>query len=49
MGELLDLILPRACGGCGGAGTRWCAACAAALSGPPIRIRPRAATSSVIY
>ncbi|MEU6583234.1 ComF family protein [Nocardia sp. NPDC046763] len=42
MGELLDLILPRACGGCGQAGTGWCADCAATLSGPPIRIRPRA-------
>lgn len=42
MGELLDLILPRACGGCGVSGTEWCAHCAAALSGPPIRIRPRA-------
>ncbi|MFF2556237.1 ComF family protein [Nocardia sp. NPDC058058] len=42
MGELLDLILPRACGGCGAGGTAWCAHCAAALSGPPIRLRPRA-------
>ncbi|GAB2507345.1 ComF family protein [Nocardia heshunensis] len=42
MGELLDLILPRVCGGCGRAGTAWCARCADALSGPPIRIRPRA-------
>ncbi|WP_330185328.1 ComF family protein [Nocardia sp. NBC_01503] len=42
MGELLDLILPRACGGCGVSGTAWCARCAAALSGPPIRLRPRA-------
>lgn len=42
MGELLDLILPHTCGGCGRAGTSWCAECAAALAGPPIRIRPRA-------
>ncbi|AYF72624.1 ComF family protein [Nocardia yunnanensis] len=42
MGELLDLILPRACGGCGRAGAAWCARCADALSGPPLRIRPRA-------
>ncbi|MVU81043.1 ComF family protein [Nocardia sp. ET3-3] len=42
MGELLDLVLPRTCGGCGRAGTGWCADCAGALSGPPIRIRPRA-------
>ncbi|MGX1807704.1 ComF family protein [Nocardia sp. NPDC055321] len=38
----IDLILPRACGGCGIPGTDWCADCAAALSGPPIRLRPRA-------
>ncbi|MFC9998280.1 ComF family protein [Nocardia sp. NPDC127526] len=42
MGELLDLILPRSCAGCGASGTGWCADCAGALSGPPIRIRPRA-------
>ncbi|QLY32920.1 ComF family protein [Nocardia huaxiensis] len=42
MGELLDLILPRTCGGCGASGTGWCADCAGSLSGPPIRIRPRA-------
>ncbi|MET9485576.1 ComF family protein [Nocardia sp. NPDC006630] len=42
MGELLDLILPRVCGGCGVSGTSWCADCADALSGPPIRLRPRA-------
>ncbi len=28
----LDLVLPLACGGCGAPGTRWCAACAAALA-----------------
>ncbi|MBL1076251.1 ComF family protein [Nocardia sp. 2] len=42
MGELLDLILPRTCGGCGASGSSWCADCAGSLSGPPIRIRPRA-------
>ncbi|MFI1911579.1 ComF family protein [Nocardia sp. NPDC020380] len=42
VGELLDLILPRACGGCGAAGTGWCADCARALAGPPRRVRPRA-------
>ncbi|MEC3916554.1 ComF family protein [Nocardia sp. CDC160] len=41
-GELLDLLLPHSCGGCGRAGIAWCADCAAALSGPPLRIRPRA-------
>lgn len=28
---MLDLVLPVECGGCGVPGTRWCAACAAAL------------------
>ncbi len=28
---MLDLILPRQCGGCGTPATRWCDACAAAL------------------
>lgn len=42
MGELLELILPRACGGCGRSGTAWCAGCSGALSGPPVRVRPRA-------
>lgn len=41
MRTLLDLILPAACGGCGRAGTTWCAACAAVLAGPPVRVRPR--------
>lgn len=30
--ELLDLVLPRECGGCGAPGTRWCATCAAGLA-----------------
>lgn len=42
MGELLELILPRTCCGCGVGGTSWCADCAASLSGPPTRARPRA-------
>ncbi|WP_067534871.1 ComF family protein [Nocardia crassostreae] len=42
MGELLDLMLPRSCGGCGVSGTGGCAECAGALAAPPIRIRPRA-------
>ncbi|WP_067863218.1 ComF family protein [Nocardia shimofusensis] len=41
MRTLLDLILPVACGGCGRAGTAWCADCDEALSGPPVRVRPR--------
>ncbi|WP_425301480.1 ComF family protein, partial [Nocardia wallacei] len=37
----LDLILPRACGGCAKLGTLWCDDCAASLAGPPVRVRPR--------
>ncbi|MFI5777776.1 ComF family protein [Nocardia sp. NPDC051570] len=39
---MLDLILPRQCGGCGAPGTDWCVICAESLAGPPIRARPRA-------
>jgi predicted amidophosphoribosyltransferase len=38
---LLDLILPRECGGCGVPGVVWCAECARSLAGPPVRVRPR--------
>ncbi|WP_280510954.1 ComF family protein [Nocardia farcinica] len=41
MRTLLDLVLPVACGGCGRPGTPWCDACATALAGPPLRLRPR--------
>ncbi|MBB5912334.1 putative amidophosphoribosyltransferase [Nocardia transvalensis] len=37
----LDLILPRACGGCARLGALWCGDCAASLAGPPVRVRPR--------
>ncbi|WP_227980344.1 ComF family protein [Nocardia spumae] len=43
MRTLLELILPQYCGGCGSAGTGWCAECAAILTQPPMRIRPRTA------
>ena len=29
---MLDLVLPQECGGCGAPSTRWCSACAAALT-----------------
>lgn len=32
---MLDLVLPRECGGCGAPATRWCPACAAALQVHP--------------
>jgi len=32
---MLDLVLPRECGGCGAAGTQWCVRCAGEL-----RVRP---------
>ncbi|EME14705.1 ComF family protein [Rhodococcus triatomae] len=38
---LLDLVLPRECGGCEAPGTLWCARCAAALSGEPFVVSPR--------
>ncbi|CAM4415767.1 ComF family protein [Nocardia ninae] len=41
MRTLLDLILPASCAGCRAAGVGWCADCAGALAGPPIRVRPR--------
>ncbi|MFD1813431.1 ComF family protein [Rhodococcus gannanensis] len=41
MRTLLDLLLPRECGGCDAPGTLWCARCAGALSGEPIVVSPR--------
>lgn len=41
---MLDLILPRECGGCGAPSTRWCEACASELSAPADRphiVNPR--------
>ena len=41
---MLDLILPLECGGCGAPSTRWCDACALALSvaaGEPHVVNPR--------
>lgn len=41
---LLDLVLPLECGGCARPGTRWCAACAQALTvrpDEPIVVTPR--------
>lgn len=41
---LLDLVLPVECGGCGATSTRWCEACAAALSvktDEPVLVTPR--------
>ncbi|MFC4602500.1 ComF family protein [Rhodococcus kronopolitis] len=41
MRALLDLLLPRECGGCGAVGTQWCARCRDALATGPVRLRPR--------
>jgi ComF family protein len=41
MGDLLDLLLPRACAGCGRPGVAVCARCLAALRGPARLARPR--------
>jgi predicted amidophosphoribosyltransferase len=37
LAALLDLVLPRCCGGCGCPGTAWCPACARLLAGEPTR------------
>lgn len=41
MRALIDLILPRECGGCGVVGTDWCDRCRLELSGDPVRLAPR--------
>jgi predicted amidophosphoribosyltransferase len=38
---LLDLILPRECGGCARVDASWCPACACALDAAPGSVRPR--------
>lgn len=37
--ELIDLAVPRSCGGCGTVGVRWCRRCERALHDAPARIR----------
>ncbi|MFF0816525.1 ComF family protein [Rhodococcus sp. NPDC003318] len=41
MRTLLDLVLPRECGGCRAVGTLWCPRCAEQLAGEPIAVAPR--------
>lgn len=41
MRTLLDLVLPRECGGCAAVGTLWCPRCADAMAVRPIAVRPR--------
>lgn len=38
---LLDLVLPRECGGCGAVGTLWCERCRVALAAGPVPLSPR--------
>lgn len=38
---LLDLLLPRECGGCGRSGTLWCGECAELLRDHPLQLSPR--------
>ncbi|MFD6514095.1 ComF family protein [Rhodococcus sp. NPDC060176] len=38
---LLDLLLPRECGGCARTGTLWCRECAELLSDHPVQLSPR--------
>ncbi|GIZ96163.1 hypothetical protein TTY48_07750 [Tsukamurella sp. TY48] len=37
--DLVDLAIPRTCGGCGAPAVRWCGRCEAALHDVPARIR----------
>ncbi|WP_230685106.1 ComF family protein [Cellulomonas sp. JZ18] len=37
LADLLGLVVPVACAGCGRKDVPWCAACAALLTGPPVR------------
>ncbi|MDJ0395179.1 ComF family protein [Rhodococcus sp. G-MC3] len=41
LASLVDLVLPRECGGCERTGSLWCGQCDAALRVPPISLRPR--------
>ena len=41
MRALLDLVLPRECGGCGTAGVDWCRRCRAVLDDDPVAVHPR--------
>lgn len=38
---LLDLLLPRECGGCGRTGTLWCRECAELMRDHPVQLSPR--------
>lgn len=42
MQNLIDLVLPRECGGCGRPDVAWCDACRDELAGDPVRVVPRA-------
>nr|WP_296774481.1 ComF family protein [Rhodococcus sp. (in: high G+C Gram-positive bacteria)] len=39
--SLVDLVLPRECGGCERPGSLWCRRCDAELNAPPVSLRPR--------
>ncbi|WP_037181533.1 ComF family protein [Rhodococcoides fascians] len=41
LAAMLDLALPRECGGCGRPGAQWCARCEDELVSPPIALTPR--------
>ncbi len=40
-GALVDLVIPKICGGCGVGGTRWCRRCAAVFADAPVELRTR--------
>ncbi|WP_019202595.1 ComF family protein [Tsukamurella sp. 1534] len=47
--DLVDLAVPRTCGGCGAPGVRWCGRCEAALHDVPARIRTTVETGVPVW
>ncbi|ADG77711.1 Phosphoribosyltransferase domain-containing protein OS=Tsukamurella paurometabola (strain ATCC 8368/ DSM / CCUG 35730 / CIP 100753 / JCM 10117 / KCTC 9821/ NBRC 16120 / NCIMB 702349 / NCTC 13040) OX=521096 GN=Tpau_1079 PE=4 SV=1 [Tsukamurella paurometabola] len=47
--DLVDLAIPRTCGGCGAPGVRWCGRCEAALHDVPARIRSTVDTGVPVW
>ena len=49
LGQMGELILPRACAGCGRPGHLLCAACRLGLSAPPMRVFPKTAPHVPVF